>query len=64
MNLQSVKPRAQWKDSGYGPYCCVTFSDMPGEYHGRTVDEALSWAYRTRLTCMIHLKAAMGVKAA
>jgi hypothetical protein len=56
MNLQTVKPRARWKDSGYGPYCAVKFSDMPGEYVGRTVEEALRFAHLMRLTLMVSLK--------
>lgn len=56
MNLQTIKPRARWKDSGYGPYVCVTFSDMPGEYRGRTVEDALRSANLMRLHCMVSLK--------
>ena len=60
MNLQTVKPRAQWKENNFGRYCVVTFSDMPGEYHHQTIDEALRRAYLVRLLCMTSLKAAMG----
>jgi hypothetical protein len=60
MNLQTIKPRAQWKDNDYGRYCVVTFSDMPGEYHARTLEEALRRAHLVRLLCMTSLKAAMG----
>lgn len=59
MNLQTIKPRAQWKENGYGRYCVVIFSDMQGEYHGRSIDEALCRAHRVRLLCMVSLKSGM-----
>jgi hypothetical protein len=62
MILQTVKPRARWKDSGYGPYVCVTWPDLPGEYHGRSVDEAVHRANAARLHCMVFMKGAMGVR--